>query len=87
MLVGLLTEHINLQYRLHKMRRAKTPACRRCNAEKKMLVHIFCGCPEIEKLMQTLSFARTDTEQIKEARLSGTMDLGKRAGLLNSLLI
>ncbi len=28
MLIGLLTGHINWQYMLHKMRRAKTPSCR-----------------------------------------------------------
>ncbi len=52
---------------LHKMRRAKT-LCRRCGAEKEMLVRILCGCPALGKLrMQTLGFARMDPEQIKEA--------------------
>ncbi len=87
MLVGLLTGHINLQYRLHKMRRAKTPSCRRCGAEKETSVHILCECPMLEKVgMQTLGFARMDREQIKEARLSGIVALGKGAGLLNSPL-
>ncbi len=38
MLVGLLTGHISLQYMLHKMRKAKTPSCRRCGAEKESFV-------------------------------------------------
>ncbi len=42
--VGLLTGHINLQYMLQKMRRAKTPSCNRCGAEKEILVHILCEC-------------------------------------------
>ncbi len=36
MLLGLLTGHINLQYMLYKMRKAKTPSCRRCGAEKEI---------------------------------------------------
>ncbi len=67
MLVGLLTGHINLQCMLHKMRRAKTPSCRRCGAEKETLVHILCECPVLEKVrMQTFGFTRMDPEQIKE---------------------
>ncbi len=66
MLVGLLTGHINLQYILHKMRRVKTPSCRRCGTKKETLVYIQCGCPTLENLrMQTLGFARMDTEQIR----------------------
>ncbi len=84
MLVGLQTRHINLQYMLHKMRRAETPSCRRCGAEKETSVHILCECPVLEKVrMQTLDFPRMDPEQIKEARLSGIVALGKGAGLLN----
>ncbi len=87
MLVGLLTGHINLQYMLHKMRRAKTPSCRRCGAEKETLVHILCECLLLEKVrMQTLGFARMDPEQIKEASLSCIVALGKRTELLNSSL-
>ncbi len=87
MLVGLLTERINLQYMLHKMRRAKTPSCRRCDAEKEMSVHILCECPVLEKVrMQTLGFARMDPKQIKEAWLSVIVPLGKGAGFLNSPL-
>ncbi len=72
MLVGLLTGHINLQYMLHKMRRAKTPSCRRCGVEKETLVHILCERPVLEKgRMQTLGCTRMDPEQIKEVRLSG----------------
>ncbi len=83
MLIGLLTGHINLQYMLHKMSRAKIPSCRRCGAS----VHILCECPALEKVsMQTLGFARIDPEQIKEARLSGIVALDKGAGLLNSSL-
>ncbi len=85
MFVGLLTGHINLQYMLHKMRRAKTPSCKRCGVEKETLVHILCECPVLEKVrMQTLGFAMTDPEQIKEARPNGIVTLGKGAGLLNS---
>ncbi len=63
MLVGLLTGHINLQYMLHKMRRAKTPSCRRCGAEKETSVHILWECPVLEKVrMQTLCFTRMDSE-------------------------
>ncbi len=36
------------------MRRAKTPSCRRCGAEKETSVHILCECPVLEKVrMQT----------------------------------
>ncbi len=72
---------------LHKMRRANSPSCRRCGAEKKTAVHILGECVVLEKVrMQTLGFARMDPEQIKEARLSGIVALSKGAGLLNSLL-
>ncbi len=78
MLIGLLPGHINLQHMLHKMRRAKTPSCRRCGAEKETLVHILCECPVLEKVrMQTLGFARMYPEQIKEVKLSGIVALGK----------
>ncbi len=87
MLVGLLTRHINLQYMLHNMRKAKTPTCRRCGAEKETSVYILCECPVLEKVrMQTFDFARMDLEKIKEERLSGNVILGKGAGLLNSPL-
>ncbi len=46
MLAGLLTGHINLHYIMRKMRRAKTPSCRRCGVEKETSVHILCECPE-----------------------------------------
>ncbi len=86
MLVELPTGHINLQYLLYKMRRANPPpSCRRCGAEKETSVHILCECPVLEKVrMQTLCFTRMDPEQIKEARLSGIMALGKRVRLLNN---
>ncbi len=81
MLIGLLTGHINLQYMLHKIRRAKTPSRRRCGAEKETSVHILCECPALEKVrMQTLACTRMDPEQIKKARLSGIIALGKREG-------
>ncbi len=87
MFIGVLTGHISLQYMLHKMRRAKTPSCRRCGAEKETSVNILCECPVLEKVrMQALGFARMDPDQIKEARLSGIVALGKGAGLLNSPL-
>ncbi len=67
------------------MRRAKTPSCRRCSAEKETSVRILCECSVLEKVrMQTLGFARMESEQIKEERLSGIVALGKGAGLLNS---
>ncbi len=78
MLVGLLTGHINLQYMLHKMRKAKTPSRRKCCAEKETLVHILCECSVLEKVrMHILGFARMDPEQIREARLSGIVALVK----------
>ncbi len=78
MLIGLLTRHIDLQYMLHKVRKAKTHSCRRCGAEKETSVHILCECPVLEKVrMQTLGFATMDLEQIKEARLSGIVALRK----------
>ncbi len=65
----------------------KNPSCRRCGAEKETSVHILCECLVLEKIrIQTLGCTRMYPEQIKEARLSGVMALGKRAGLLNSLL-
>ncbi len=49
------------------------------------VIHILRECPVLEKVkMQTLSFARMDPEQIKEARMSGIVAFGKEAGLLNS---
>ncbi len=72
---------------LRKMRRAKTPSYRRCSAEKETSIHILRECLVLEKVrMQTLGFARMDREQIKEARLSGIVALGKGAGLLHSPL-
>ncbi len=46
-----LTSHINLQYMLHKVRRAKTTLCRRCGAEKETSVHILRECLAVEKVM------------------------------------
>ncbi len=87
MLGGLITRHINLQYMLHKIRRTKTPRCRKCGAEKETLVHNLCECPLLEKVeMRTLDFARTDLQLIKEKRLSEIMVFGKGAGLLNRSL-
>ncbi len=84
---SLYSRHINLQYTLHKMKRAKTPSCKRCGVKKETPVHILCECLGLEKVrMQTLGFARMDLEQIKEARLSGIVAVGKWAGLLNSPL-
>ncbi len=87
MLAGLLTGHINRQYMLHKMRRAKIPSCGRCGAEKETLVHILCERLVLEKVrMHILGFARMDLEQIEEAMLSRIVALGKGVGLLNSPL-
>ncbi len=78
MLIGLLTGHINLQYMLHKVRRAKTPSCRRYGVEKEMWVHILCECSVLKKArMPALGFVRMDVEQIKEVRLSRIVALGK----------
>ncbi len=57
MLVGLLTRRINLQYMLHKMRRAKTPLCRRCDAEKEISVQIL--------LVMGISSINIDIEETK----------------------
>ncbi len=60
------------------MRRANTPACRRCGAEKETSVHILRECSVLEKeRMQSLDFTRMDQKQIKEARLSEIVTLGK----------
>ncbi len=54
---------------------------------KETLEHILCECLVLEKIkMQTLGFARVDPDQIKEARRSSIVALGKRTGLLNSSL-
>ncbi len=43
--------------------------------------------PMLEKvMMQTLDFPRVNPEQLKEARLSGIMALGKGSGLIDSPL-
>ncbi len=87
MLVGLLTGHINLHYMLHKMRRAKNSSYRRCDTENETLEHILCKCLVLEKIRtQTLVFASMDLDQIKEARQSSIVSLGKGAALLNSTL-
>ncbi len=66
---------------LHKMRRAKTPSCRRYGAEKETSVHILCECPALEKIRkQNLGLVRMDPEQMKEARLSDIVAVGKGAG-------
>ncbi len=49
-LVEHLTGHVNLQYMLHKMRRAKNPLCRGCGAEKETPVYVVCECPGLEKI-------------------------------------
>ncbi len=86
MLVGLLTRHINLYFTLHKMRRAKNP-CRRCSAEKETSGHILCECLVLEKIrIQTLGFARMDSDQIKEARMSSIVTFSKGAGFSNDPL-
>ncbi len=51
------------------------------------LKYILCECLVLEKIrMQTLGFARMDSVEIKEARLSSIVASGKGAGLLNSPL-
>ncbi len=84
MLVGLPARRINLQYMLHKIRRAKTSSYRKCVAEKETSVHILYNVL-LEKIrMLTLDFARMDLEQITEVRVSGIVTFGKGTGLLNS---
>ncbi len=85
MLVGFLTR-INLHYMLRKLRRTKNPSCRRCGTKKEALEHILCECLVLEKIRkQTLGFARTDPDQIKEARLSSIVAFGTEAELLKAL--
>ncbi len=49
--------------------------------------HILLECLVLEKIrMQTLGFARIDSDQIKDTRLSSIVTFGKGAGLLNSCL-
>ncbi len=80
-------EDIYLHYMLHKMRRAKTTSRRRYGAEKVTSAHIRYEWPALEKVrIQTLCFAGVDTDQVKEARLSSIVALGKGAGLQNSPL-
>ncbi len=62
LLVGLLTEPINLRYMLHKMGWVKTPTCRKYSIEKKMLFHIMCKCLALEK-----ERAQMNPSQLKEA--------------------
>ncbi len=51
---------------------------RRCGTEKEKSGNILCECPALEKIrMQTLCFAGIDPDQIKEAKLSSIMVLGK----------
>ncbi len=65
----------------------KTLSCRRCGAEKETSAHILCECPVLEEVrMWTLDFGKMDPEQIKDARLSGIVVLGRGAELLNSPL-
>ncbi len=48
-------------------------------------VYILCECLVLEKVrMQTFGFARTDLEQIKEAKLSGIVGLSKGVELLDN---
>ncbi len=87
MLVGLLTGHINLQYALHEMERAKTFSCRRCGAEKEISAHIQCEWPTLEKVrILSLGSTQIDPNQINEARLRSVVALGKEVGLLNNRL-
>ncbi len=61
MLVGLLTGHISLHFMLHKMKKAKNPSCRRCDAEKEMSEHTLCECLGLGNMrMQTLGFTSQD---------------------------
>ncbi len=86
MLVGLLTEHINLHYILHKMR-AKNPSCRKCGAEKETLEHILHECLVWEKIrMHTSGFARMYPDQIKEERLRSIVALSRETELINNPL-
>ncbi len=46
---GVPNGHINLRCMLHEVEVGETPLCRKCNAEKKTSVHIFCECSALEK--------------------------------------
>ncbi len=75
-----------MQYMLHKMRRAlslmQEMRCRKGNIGTHSM-----RMPDVGKGKDAdLGFCRMDPEQIKEARLSGIVALGKGAGLLNSSL-
>ncbi len=51
LLIELPIGYINLAYILPKMRKSKTPyICRRCSAEKEMLVHILYEYPALETI-------------------------------------
>ncbi len=87
MLVGLLTGRINLQYMLHKMRRAKTLSCRRCGAEKETSVHILCECPVLGIGKDAdLGFCQDRSTINKRGEAEYIVALRKGAGLLNSPL-
>ncbi len=54
----------------------KNPLCRKCDAEKKTLVHILCECAALEKKRTgVLEETQIDPDMIKEMRLSGIMAL------------
>ncbi len=86
MLLGFLTRHVNLQYMLHKMRRAKTPLCRRYGVEKGTSAHSLSECVALEKIrIHTYGFTM-DSEKVQETRMRTIVDRGKESELLNSPL-
>ncbi len=55
-----------------KMRRAKTPSCRRYSAEKEMSVHILCKFGVGKGKDADLGLCQDRPGQIKETRLRGS---------------
>ncbi len=55
-----------------KMRRVKTPSCRKCDAEKETFVHILCECLALEKdRTESLGRAQMDLDELKKMRQRG----------------
>ncbi len=81
MLVGFLTGHIHLYSMLHKMRRAKTTHVEDVVQKRKRRYTFYVNVRHWKRSfrIQTLGFARMDLDQVKEARLSSIVVLGKGA--------
>ncbi len=86
MLVGLLIGHINLQYMLHKIRRAKTPSRRRYGVEKETSVHILWNAWCWKGKDADLGFCQDRSGTNKRYATEWDRAFNKRAQLLNSPL-